>query len=362
MKDFPRHRLRTGLTVVVSALALAVWPPQGLGQEGDEALKQRFLKEATSQWEKYARLSGELQGVLSASDTDARSLLRKGGRENNELISRTEYKTNGRGTVLKTGFKYNRNGKVEEGEEVFGFNPRYAFELRRKSPESPWVLTNYLERREGTDLGKVASRIKGYLTAINYGVILWGQPLAEMVRKPGFRVGACRKVQRDGEELVEVAFTYSGKDGNRNVNLKGKLLFDPKRYWCWRSGDFQVTGDILSGTNKLRGTQSESAGELPPLSRLWELDADVLTQAGDLSNRKKVRWEVTLSQPTSLPADEEFRLSAFGLPEPAGVVWDKPTPTYVWILAAAGAVAALAFGFRYLARRGQADAPREGVK
>jgi hypothetical protein len=358
MKNLPFHRLRLGLTVLVSTLAFALWPPQGLSQEGDEALKQRFLKEAPLRWEEYARMSGELQGVLSVSY--------KGTLGDYQADARSEFKTNGRGKILKVSGKGSRGGKVEnEAEEVFAFNPRYAFELRRKSPDSPWVVTNYLERREDTDLGKVARRIDGYLKAVNLGVRLGpaSESLAEVVRKPEFRIGGCRKVQTDGEELVEVAFTYSRKDGPYQQSLSGKLLFDPRRYWCWRSGDMQQTGDIVSGTLKLRGTQSENAGERPPLSRVWEYDGDwVSLKEPGVRNRQKIRWEVTLSQPTSLPADEEFRLSAFGIREPVGVVWEKPTPTYVWILVAAGVAAALAFGFRYLARRGRAAASGEGQK
>jgi hypothetical protein len=51
-------------------------------------------------------------------------------------------------------------------------------------------------------------------------------------------------------------------------------------------------------------------------------------------------------------ADEaEFTLSAFGLPEPPGVKWEKPTPRYVWFLAAAMVLGILAAGLRYLASR-----------
>lgn len=49
--------------------------------------------------------------------------------------------------------------------------------------------------------------------------------------------------------------------------------------------------------------------------------------------------------------DAEFTLSAFGLPEPVGVTWSKPTPNYFWWLVAAGGCVLLALGFRYLARR-----------
>ncbi len=56
--------------------------------------------------------------------------------------------------------------------------------------------------------------------------------------------------------------------------------------------------------------------------------------------------------------DEDFRLTAFGLPEPVGIVWDdektpiiQSTPLYVWLFAGAGGFAILAITFAYLRRR-----------
>ncbi len=61
--------------------------------------------------------------------------------------------------------------------------------------------------------------------------------------------------------------------------------------------------------------------------------------------------ECNLEEAADPPPVEEFTLSAFGLPEPVGVTWKKPTPTYVRILVAAGACGGLALLFRYLSRR-----------
>jgi hypothetical protein len=51
------------------------------------------------------------------------------------------------------------------------------------------------------------------------------------------------------------------------------------------------------------------------------------------------------------PDEVEFTLSAFGLPEPPGVEWDKRTPRYVWFLIAAAVFAIVAGGLRYYAKR-----------
>lgn len=58
--------------------------------------------------------------------------------------------------------------------------------------------------------------------------------------------------------------------------------------------------------------------------------------------------------------NSDFRLSAYGLPEPEGVVWEKPTPTYIWFLLGAGAFGVFALLFGYLKRRSSREslAPR----
>jgi hypothetical protein len=59
-----------------------------------------------------------------------------------------------------------------------------------------------------------------------------------------------------------------------------------------------------------------------------------------------IRLQVTEKTP------EDFRLSAFGIPEPVDV-GPPPNPTrwYLWLLAAAGCCAAFSLGFAYLRRR-----------
>ena len=50
--------------------------------------------------------------------------------------------------------------------------------------------------------------------------------------------------------------------------------------------------------------------------------------------------------------EEEFTLSAFGLPEPPDVVASRGSRYYLWFAGAAGAFLTLTVVFRRLARRG----------
>ncbi len=336
---------RVPISLVASLLFFSQWPSVVKGQASSESLKQRFLLEAPPQWEAYARRTEELQGTLT--------LAFRWTRNSYEGDGRFEYKTNGHAVVLKTGGKGGSNGKIAtEQEHIFGYNPRYAFSLQRTSADQPWLLVQLVDRAQDPSLGEVGRRINSYLEAATFGIRLYGDPLTEIVRKPEFKMGLCRQIQKNGEKLVEIAFTFSKMDGPRKCHFDGQLVFDPSRYWCWRSGEMRITTDgFSSGTLKLEGIQSVSPGEVPPLSRVWDTNGDWASSTGEWSNRQTNRYEVSLSQPHHLPADHEFTLSAFGLPEPSGTVWKTETPRYVWFLIAAAAFAAIAIGLRYLVRR-----------
>jgi hypothetical protein len=62
---------------------------------------------------------------------------------------------------------------------------------------------------------------------------------------------------------------------------------------------------------------------------------------------------VIIETPEDIP-DREFMLTAFGLPEPKGVEWEKKTPVYVWLLLAAGVLGLLAVVLAWLAKRRRA--------
>lgn len=86
--------------------------------------------------------------------------------------------------------------------------------------------------------------------------------------------------------------------------------------------------------------------------------AERFTGTADWSMETSAETDFDIDPTADLP-ESEFTLSHYGLPEPVGVEWKKPTPRYLWFLVAAGAFVALAVGFRYLARRRAATAAGE---
>jgi hypothetical protein len=104
------------------------------------------------------------------------------------------------------------------------------------------------------------------------------------------------------------------------------------------------------GTEKISNELKEAPGPVPLLNKAHSVEEWTLTDGKKMTIRSDIEFKV--SRPAREPADEEFRLTAFGLPEPVGIAMPKrPTPRYVWFLIAAAGLGVLAVLFRVLARR-----------
>jgi hypothetical protein len=52
-----------------------------------------------------------------------------------------------------------------------------------------------------------------------------------------------------------------------------------------------------------------------------------------------------------MPLPAEYTFTHYQLPEPEGVVWSRPIPTYIWLLCGAATFAIVAIFLSYLQRR-----------
>jgi hypothetical protein len=140
--------------------------------------------------------------------------------------------------------------------------------------------------------------------------------------------------------LLHIGYTYA-IDGSPVVN---DIWVDPERNWRvvesrgeTKSGVFTEVysyGHSVGGMDFPTGFQNQTHYKVSPAPPDLEITGKVISVA------------IADKEP------KDFRLSAFGLPEPMDVAAPpKQTPRYVWFLAAAGMFGALAIGCRYLVRR-----------
>ncbi|MBI2807077.1 MAG: hypothetical protein HYX68_19020 [Planctomycetes bacterium] len=183
-----------------------------------------------------------------------------------------------------------------------------------------------------------------------------------MITEAGFKLEKVGELTRDGRKLAKIEFTYTppkinvevvnGRPVRRDMHMTkmrgGWMVLDPERNWSLQESSLDLVGGEKN-TCIVEYAKSDSGVFLP--SRVFEKDNAVSV------------WEVTFSDLTirDIP-EKEFTLTAYGLPEPMGVVWPSPTRWYLWItLAAVGAVV-LGFVLRKLQRRYQTPKAVEPAK
>jgi hypothetical protein len=93
----------------------------------------------------------------------------------------------------------------------------------------------------------------------------------------------------------------------------------------------------------------DSSGSLPVIKEITE-ETELQSPMHGIRKSKSV-FAYDNFEYNGKVSDEVFRLSHYGLPEPPNVVWSRPTPTFVWLLAGAGVCVFFAAGFRRVARR-----------
>jgi hypothetical protein len=180
--------------------------------------------------------------------------------------------------------------------------------------------------------------------------------LSQLVVDSSYKFLKVSKEQDNERELVRLDYTYvydNPKPGNQ-AKGGGSLFLDPSQCWCIRRA--KRSSRMMSNGVPQVDQEHEIEFETIDHPSGFPLVKTQTSRDSVYSYKTKKRlvttsridyeWEVNDSVP-----DSEFTLSAFGLPEPAGETVKKPIPFYVWILIGAGVCAALALGFRYLARR-----------
>jgi hypothetical protein len=321
--------------------------------ENDLALSETFLREAPSRWEEYTLQAKQLQGSILMEYTGTLHGLK--GRTYDELRMNDSAKLNLHSTERSVA------GKVDlQYSTVVGVNPEYAFYLRRKTSDSPWLVEQLIARGNAdlaASLDKSFAIFEGAALAL---VRVEAEPLMEFVRKPGFHVVRCRKLSGNDEGLVEVTFASPQVGGG--MIQGGTMILDPRRFWCLRSyrADFGHKSEVLDahGTIDFKVQEQAETGQGFPVPRRTLSERRLINEDGSKNELRDV-LEYNLSMATRLPSNAEFTLAAFGLPEPPGSAWGRPhMPLYVWVALAGAGSLILAAALRILRnRRGGATAP-----
>lgn len=239
-----------------------------------------------------------------------------------------------------------------EPDRAIGLNTRYAFELRR-SPGKGWTVVSFHDLASGPppDLFRHGGANDPVARMVSPYWLEGRTWLPDVLARPGLKLRQVERTAAGGEPRVVVRYEYDDPD-RPGLAHAGTVTLDPERYWVVASYDHSGT---INGVTKrtVRTNQFDVRPDGLPLLREAR---GVVTSTLPAAAGKGREDTLTFSLTREVADPMEFTLTAFGLPEPPGVKWERPTPRWVWAVAAAGGFGLLAALFRRLARRSAARA------
>jgi hypothetical protein len=224
-------------------------------------------------------------------------------------------------------------------------NPKYLFQLNWSG--NGWLLDKVilLDNGPGDEKARaIQEQLTNGLSGLHALVAVNGDRLTDLADhlEPSGNEGGVLS-------LVKEYSTVSGRNTRTYRSLS--LQLNPDEYHTVRSATAELRVNKSEGTLTVTCDYQFIDGLPVPLRSNKQ---EVYRSPGDpLEIHDETHYQI---DPRIDPPETEFTLSAFGLPEPVGVTWEKPTPIYVWLILAAAGFGVLALLFRWLMRRRQAAA------
>ena len=331
-------------TLVFTACCAATFMATGTPARAADAA-DRFVAE-------YAPHAGALRAFYTGREVRYRSVvpaLSASGRQQ-EIIYKVRYDHDNY-VITDEGSTFTKPGEAprKTAPSIGGRNRLYSFDIRAKEPAEYAIrkATIFADGRFDPNDAILCPLCFPY--ADNFLRLTY----LELATDPEHIVVQYGDAKwRDGRPVKELKVKKEYAYKGTKTWAFGSYFFDPASGWV-------CVGNRVQGENDASYSgevfEYEPAGEALPAIKHWE----AWRKEGD---GPEIRWQYCDVLEFRRAADfseAECRLSAFGLPEPVGVKWEKPTRRYVWFLVAAVVFVALAVGFRLLARRRTANAAGE---
>jgi hypothetical protein len=225
--------------------------------------------------------------------------------------------------------------------ELYAINPVYAFRLRRKSPQEPWVLARY-HLSDDNKQTEIEAELLGGGTVLSALTYLYMNDLQQIVSSSTFRIREASMIEGQGGSLVRIDFdnTHSVSEKPFVAVQSGQFSLDPSRWWCLVGFDVRTKHPGAEGriTASLESIPSAAGPPIP--KRVTQREEVNREGSGLMVFDSATQFELREINPP--PPDEDFRLTAFGIPEPPGIEWKRPTPWWFWV--AGGGIVLIGFG------------------
>lgn len=242
--------------------------------------------------------------------------------------------------------------------KAYGINDDYYFELSRKAGAEKWILQELKSLSEPDEEGSNPGYRRYGNKSFRNGTFVDPTHLQRIIKLPHFTFEDAAPVSRNGRELVEVKFRFDVPEDvskletlmgeamtdSDTVIRSGTLLLDPDNYWLIQEAEAAIhyPSDEV-GTVTVEIEYDYDLAEIPIVTRYTARTKakPAGPKAAELGITEPGDWERTWVFDVSRLEDadeEDFMLTAYGLPEPP---IDRGSPTWVWWALAGGALLVL---------------------
>lgn len=217
--------------------------------------------------------------------------------------------------------------RADEKHTCFGRNEDYAFQLTKTHEDAPWILRRLALRSTDPDRAYINRYLHIFLSSIDLrSLLVEDQLLPRIVKSPASSGLKYSQVEHGGQALVALELDYHPTNNEKTVlglparSMHARVLLDPSRSFVACEATTTRNG---GKSERHEAIKCDAEHPLIVRSRVaeWNKGGKHYTAT---HNAEIVSYDRHF-------APEDFRLSAFGLPEPEG--FEQGRVGYIpWIL------------------------------
>lgn len=286
--------------IPVLALALLAVAKCSLGD--DSSLLARLKTEAPREWKEFERLSKSFDVELTQRHLHPTAT----------MVTKFAIKTSGENTLFTQSYlevPESQRARLQGVERVKCQNSENSFKLEKREAGLPW-LVEYLG-----DTGGLDEQLEDIDTMLLFPLYVYVHNIADWFASSDFIIKNVEWVERPAGKLVAVTFHRAKSDKETYWIHDGVLYLNPERMWAIQEFTYDATGK-KGEEHVAQQTEFRTDRGRLPLVKASALVAQ--TPRGEV----KSLLDFSRFEYRSIP-EEEFTLTAFGLPEIA-----RPNPLH----------------------------------
>jgi hypothetical protein len=253
---------------------------------------------------------------------------------------------------LGDSFVYARNddGKGGGPVQLTARNTKYGFTLTRGSTSGPWRYTSSRLVAASYTNYRVEARMIGYLTRLPLYLFMTEESyLPLMLADPAIDVKLLRRPNSIGE--LNLSFRRANPKRISGFPIEGAIVLYDRPPYLIQSGGCTIEFYDENYNRTLEHCRIETIYDAALATRLRNVRRTFVEPERPEAATGKHEVDVQFDDGASL-REVDFTLSHYGLPEPFGVEWPKPTPWFLYFSAGGFGLFFLAvFLWRVLAKR-----------